>query len=229
MRQLTGALRCVLAILALTARLLLRAFNVRVEWIDASVFRRHHGFVFPNHISYLDALVIDSLIPMRFVAKAEIRRWPMVGYIARAAGCVFVQRDQKESRTQARASLARMGRYPPIVLFPEGGTGPPGRIRPFRYGAFEIAVDGGIPFLPCIIDYGAHAGQVYWDDRTLMGAAWQLLTHAEGPIIARVVPLRGIEPQPGDDPKRMAIAIHGAMNALLTSQRDEQQIIEPGL
>src|SRR5690606_16401682 len=114
-------------------------------------FRPLNGFVFPNHSTYLDILMMTHLIPMRFVAKQEVKRYPFVGPLAKAIGCVFVKRESKASRAQARVTLGKAERFPPIVLFPEGKTGSGETLQTFRQGAFEIAVAHEIPFLPCVI------------------------------------------------------------------------------
>lgn len=211
------------------ARSLLRIFALKVVWTNKAVFARHEGFIFPNHISYTDILIMAAFAPVRFLAKAEVAAWPMIGYIGKSIGSVFVKRENKESRTAAREALRHLEPFPPIILFPEGGTGPPGELRPFRYGAFEIVISSGVPFLPCIIDYGDNADAVYWGDENLFQSIYKLLTRSHGQVTATVVPLRPVEPLPDDDPKLLAIAIHGAMEALRQSRTDEAKLIEPGI
>jgi 1-acyl-sn-glycerol-3-phosphate acyltransferase len=132
-------------------RFFMLIFNIRYICPEPEKFNNLAGFVFPNHSTFLDILMMTQLIPMRFVAKQEVKRFPIVGPLAIAIGCVFVNRENKDSRIEARIKLAAAERYPPIVLFPEGKTGSGETIQPFRYGAFEIAVEHEIPFLPCVI------------------------------------------------------------------------------
>ena len=210
-------------------RALLRIFAIKTVWTNKAIFARHEGFIFPNHISYTDILIMAAYAPVRFLAKAEVAAWPMIGYIGKSIGSVFVRREDKDSRTAAREALRHLRPYPPIILFPEGGTGPPGELRPFRYGAFEIVISSRVPFLPCIIDYGDNAEAVYWGDENLFQSIYKLLTRSQGQVTATVVPLRPVEPLPDDDPKILAIAIHGAMEALRQSRIDEAKLIKPGI
>jgi 1-acyl-sn-glycerol-3-phosphate acyltransferase len=193
-------------ICTLTARFAMRLFNVRFACPAPEKFWQHRGLVFPNHLSYFDILMLFHILPMRFVSKAEVRAWPFVGWAAVAVGTVFVKREKKESRTQVRQDLARAGRYPPIVLFPEGGTGEANGLRPFRYGAFEIAVEHRIPYLLCAIVYERPEIMI-WRNESIVHALWRLAC-AAGPIHAQLVPLALVDPQPGDDPRQLAVQAH---------------------
>ena len=207
--------------------LLLRILGIPVQWDQPERFQAHRGFIFPNHTSFVDALIMASITPVRFLAKAEIARWPAVGTIGRSIGVIFVQRDDKASRTAARNALAHVAQFPPIVLFPEGGILSPDRLHPFRYGAFEIAVQGGFSILPCLITYNEPYA-VFWGDESIWSAAWRMLTRRT-PIVARVTPLRVIHPEPDDDPQQLAIQTHGAMDALRRSLGGADDVILPGL
>jgi 1-acyl-sn-glycerol-3-phosphate acyltransferase len=88
-----------------------------------------------NHISYLDIFAIGSVLPVAFTPKLEISRWPVIGYLCRMAGCVFIDRRPRavdEHRAMLDARLARGER---IVLFAEGTTSDGRDVLPFR-GAF---------------------------------------------------------------------------------------------
>lgn len=97
-------------------------FNIQIVCANPELFTQHQGFIFPNHISYLDIIVIVALTPSRFVAKAEVAKMPFIGWIAQQVQTVFVKRQDKRSRLQTREVLGTLTYYPPVVLFPEGGT-----------------------------------------------------------------------------------------------------------
>ncbi|MCA9901510.1 MAG: 1-acyl-sn-glycerol-3-phosphate acyltransferase, partial [Anaerolineales bacterium] len=122
----------------LMVRLILWILNVRVNCEEKEKIVGFDGFFFPNHVSYLEVLALYGVMPTRFLAKAEIKGWPVVGPIATAVGCVYVQRGDKESRQEARQALTQVETFPPITIFPEGKRGPGHELLPFRYGAFEI-------------------------------------------------------------------------------------------
>jgi 1-acyl-sn-glycerol-3-phosphate acyltransferase len=193
-------------------RLFMLIFKIRYICPQPEKFRRLEGFVFPNHSTYLDILMMTHLIPMRFVAKQEVRRFPIVGLLGRAIGCVFVKRESKASRLQARVTLAKADRFPPIVLFPEGKTGSGETLQPFRYGAFEIAAENEIPFLPCVILFDKPE-YVRWLGEKFPKVIWRLASRP-GWLTAQLIPLELIHPKKDDDPKQLAADAYGKMSAV---------------
>lgn len=188
------------------ARAFLRIFDVRFTPPAPEIFIEHEGFIFPNHLSYVDIVLLASMMPMRFLAKESVRSWPFIGWLARAVGTVFVDRGDMVSRQQARQQLVHVDRYPPIVVFPEGKIGPGGMLLPFRHGAFEIAAHNSTPFLPCAIIYDREA-LVNWGDETLWTAVWRLAGRS-GPVQARLIPLPAVFPRPEDNVQQLALQTH---------------------
>lgn len=195
------------------ARMVTRVMDVRVHCPEPEKIRNLRGFVFPNHSSYMDIVLAVHLIPMRFVAKEEIRRMPLVGLIAQAIGCVFVKRESKASRTEARLKLGQVKRYPPIVLFPEGRTNSSDDLLPFRHGAFAVAIENDVPYLPCVILFD-RPEIVRWQGDPFHRAVWRLASRS-GPINAFWIPLEPIQPQADDDPVQLAEKCQAAMTAVL--------------
>ena len=196
-------------ICTLVARLVMLVFNVRFHCPKPERIRQHRGLVFANHITYFDILMLLHVLPLRFVSAIQIRSWPLIGWVARAIGTVFVNRSDKPSRAETRKRIAEAERYPPIVLFPEGGIGPANALRPFRFGAFEIAIEYQIPYLPCAIIYD-RPEVVAWGDESFVRAFWRLAC-TPGPIHALLVPLTVVIPQPDSKPEPLAIAAHRAI------------------
>lgn len=93
-----------------------------------------------NHVSWLDILVLGSLDGVHFIAKAEMRRWPILGTFARQQRSVFVERDRRRaSPDQAREIAERLADGDPMVLFAEGTTGDGNRLLPFNSTLFSAA------------------------------------------------------------------------------------------
>ncbi|WP_420627528.1 lysophospholipid acyltransferase family protein [Candidatus Leptofilum sp.] len=194
-------------------RLMLPLFNVQFTALEAERIRQHDGFIFPNHLSFLDIILLISIFPLRFVSKAEIANWPFVGWVARAVDTVFVKREDKDSREKARDALAQLRTFPAVALFPEGGIyQPPDELKPFRYGAFEIAQAGGAAFIPAVFIYEP-LDIVFWRDEHLLTAVWRFASRPE-PVKARLFLLRTVHPAPEDDPRQLALESHGAMAAV---------------
>ena len=201
------------------AHILCRIFRVRVICEDVARLRYHKGFVFPNHQSLLDPLVLLSITPLRFLSAIEVRSYPFIGWLTQSIGTVFVARQDRNSRQQARSDiLSALARdpHPPIVLFPEGRLGPGHQLYPFRYGAFATAASKGIPYLLCGVRYRPldvavwHGGQ----GESLWQALWRLARFA-GSIQAEVIPLTAQQPDPQDDPAQLALFAQGLMAAAL--------------
>lgn len=194
-------------------RALLNVLEVSVLCTDETMLRRFSGFIFPNHVSYLDILVLLSITPVNFLAKDEVRKMPFIGWIAKAIGCVFVERSSKESRQAARHSLSRMNYFPPIVLYPEGKRGDGTALLPFRYGAFEIATDVGAPFLPCTITYN-HLDVAIWQRKENIGRALWRLASSGKPIHSKITMLEPFQPAPGESPVELSESMHEKMTAV---------------
>lgn len=109
-----------------------------------------------NHPSSFEDAGIPSLFDVDSLAKQEVRDWFLVGRIGAAAGTIFVKRDSRESRAAAARQIRRhlaTGRS--VALYPEGGIKGP-RLQPkFRYGAFAISLETGIPIVPVYLHYEA--------------------------------------------------------------------------
>jgi 1-acyl-sn-glycerol-3-phosphate acyltransferase len=86
-----------------------------------------------NHISWVDISILGSVLPVSFVSKAEVARWPVIGTLARLQRTVFIDRTRRSQTASATKAIAeRVGRGDIIVLFAEGTTGDGNRILPFR-------------------------------------------------------------------------------------------------
>ncbi len=205
------------------ARFLALLFNVHFTCTDPEKLQQHRGFIFPNHLSFLDIVLLLTIWPMRFVSMAELRTWPFIGWIAMAVETVFVNRTDKASRSGARKQLSKeLTHYPAIVLFPEGSISSTGDLQPFRYGAFEIAVQGSVPFVPCIFVY-ERWDVVGWTDEPLLAVVWRMCKHS-GPLRAKLYVRRSVQPTPGDDPRQLAGETQSVMKEMLAYARREYDV-----
>jgi len=118
-----------------------------------------------NHISYLDIPLMMSFVPrISFVAKDELRGWPIIGEAARKANTVFVKRENGGSRRNAReAVLKALAKGNRIVIFPSGTTSLD-ESKPWRRGAFEIAAEADCWVQPFRLSYNPLRSVAYIDD-----------------------------------------------------------------
>ncbi|MFP5391608.1 MAG: lysophospholipid acyltransferase family protein [Gammaproteobacteria bacterium] len=121
-----------------------------------------HALIVANHVSWLDIFVINALQPARFVAKAEIRAWPVLGWLAQKAGTVFIARgNRRDLRHIFKGLVVSLQQGERVALFPEGTTGPQGSLLPFHANLFEAAIDAGAPVQPYALRYVDETGALH--------------------------------------------------------------------
>jgi len=140
------------------------------------------GLLVCNHLSYLDIIVLSSITPCVFVAKANVAAWPLFGWLTRAAGAIFVDRRRKLSAAAAIDEMrAAMAEGALVVLFPEGTSSDGSGILPFKSALLQPALDLGCNITAAAIDYSLSRGSVadeicYWRDMTLVPHLLNLFT-----------------------------------------------------
>jgi len=141
-----------------------------------------------NHSSYVDIMVLGSLIPGSFVAKAEVAGWPLFGLLAKLQRTVFVDRRARLVAGQRDEMLRRLAKGDNLILFPEGTSSDGNHILPFKSALLSVAeleVDGGpIPVQPVSIAYthldgipmGRHFRPFYawYGDMDMASHIWQM-------------------------------------------------------
>lgn len=155
--------------------------GIRLTVTAREALREPTGFVFFNHVSYLDIPLLLAVRPFRFLAAAGVRRLPLIGWVARAVRTVFVHRGDGESREAARVSLMEAVRRSPtpIALAPEGGVQHGPYVQPFRHGAFEVAQTTGAPVLLIAVDYAPRGYAAWLDGESLLAGYWRLAARTE--------------------------------------------------
>ncbi|MBD3787055.1 MAG: 1-acyl-sn-glycerol-3-phosphate acyltransferase [Sphingomonadales bacterium] len=95
------------------------------------------GAVVANHGSWLDIFALNACQRVYFVSKAEVARWPGIGWLARATGTVFIRRDPREARAQTELFEARIRAGHHLLFFPEGTSTDACRVLPFKSTLFQ--------------------------------------------------------------------------------------------
>ena len=141
------------------------------------------GLIVSNHLSYVDILVIGSVCPAVFVAKSEVRRWPIFGWLSEMAGAIFIERGRSRTVRDQLAEIIRpLAAGVPVVLFPEGTSSDGSRVLPFYSSLLEAARLAESPVTPCAIRYelddaGCVSREVcYWGDMVFGGHLFKLLS-----------------------------------------------------
>ncbi|HSH00956.1 MAG TPA: lysophospholipid acyltransferase family protein [Anaerolineae bacterium] len=198
-----------------TARFYCWLFNVEIVGANKEKIGAHQGLLFANHVTYFDIFVLSTFIPLRYLAKEEVLNIPFVGRVGRIIGCVFVKREDKSSRRQARQVIGKLETYPAITIYPEGRRGTGEGLLPFRYGAFAIALEHGIPILPCVIKYEQFEYMIWQRSEGILRAIWRLGSRPGGRLRARLVLLPVVVPREGDTAEGLAKAVQAEMEAIL--------------
>jgi 1-acyl-sn-glycerol-3-phosphate acyltransferase len=116
-----------------------------------------------NHISWIDIPLLHSIAAMGFVAKSEIARWPLLGWMARAGGTVFHERGSHDSASGVTAAMARrLAEGGRVAIFPEGGILPGEGVKRFHARMLGPAIDAGVPVQPVMLRYSRN-GRTYHD------------------------------------------------------------------
>ena len=107
-----------------------------------------------NHISWLDIFVINTIHPCRFVAKSDIRSWPLIGWLCEHTGTIFIARGKQRDVRRIYAGLVKsIHEGERVAFFPEGTTAPQGTVLPFHANLFEAAIEAEVPVQPYALRY----------------------------------------------------------------------------
>lgn len=156
---------------------------VRALGVDLRLHQHHREplpsryILIANHPSAFEDVGIPALFDVVSLAKWDVQNWWLVGRIARAAGTLFVKRDDADSRRAAReAMVAAVRGGDKLALYPEGGCKGRRLHHEFRSGAFDVAMQTGVPILPLFLHYEAQDVFEWRDPQTLLQKLWHILT-----------------------------------------------------
>lgn len=142
-----------------------------------------------NHTSYVDITILGALIEGSFIAKSEVARWPLFGWLAKLQRTVFVDRRVRSTATQRDAIRERLDRGDDLILFPEGTGNDGNRVLPFKSALFSVADYAGprgpLPVQPVSVAYvrldGIPLGRfhrpffAWYGDMTLTPHLWTMV------------------------------------------------------
>lgn len=132
---------------------LLRILAIRVR-VVGEVPRDSHVTV-ANHVSWLDITLLSACEDTRFIAKSEIRDWPVAGWLANAAGTFYIRRGKGGARPLVERLVPHLLAGGSVVLFPEGTTTDGSDVLPFHARLFSAPIDADAWVQPVALRYGA--------------------------------------------------------------------------
>jgi 1-acyl-sn-glycerol-3-phosphate acyltransferase len=133
-----------------------------------------------NHISWLDIFVIDATLPATFVAKSEIRDWPIAGWLCTLVGTLYIERGKRSAVRHAREIMTRqIERGTLIAIFPEGTTTYGRTLERFHAALFQPALDAAATLVPVALRYrdaeGRHTDSAgYVGDTSFLASVWSI-------------------------------------------------------
>lgn len=156
-----------------------RALGVTVEGQG----RSHDGpaLIVANHISWLDILAINAVHPARFVSKADVKHWPVLGWLIGCGGTLFIERERKRDALRVVHQIAAaLKQGDTIAMFPEGTTGDGTTLLPFHANLLQAAISTDALLQPVALRYADDGGSpsqaVVWvGDSTLAESLWKVV------------------------------------------------------
>jgi 1-acyl-sn-glycerol-3-phosphate acyltransferase len=135
-----------------------------------------------NHVSWLDIVVMNAARHSRFISKADVQRWPLLGSLAKGGGTLFIERESRRDAMRVVHHMVEHLRSGEILaVFPEGTTGDGTTVKPFHANLLQAPISANVPVQPVAIRYVDIASGLrsfapcYVDDDTLVQSLWRTL------------------------------------------------------
>ena len=161
-----------------------------------------------NHISWVDILILHATCHCRFVAKADVKRWPLIGTLATGAGTLYVQRESRRDAMRVVHQMAEALRDGDILaVFPEGTTGDGESVLPFHSNLLQAAISANASVQTVAIRYlDATSGRSsravsYMGDESLVRSIWRTLAAQQ---LCAVVSFGRVQRADGRDRRTLA-------------------------
>ena len=134
-----------------------------------------------NHISWLDILAVNAVQPVRFVSKADVRHWPLLGWLVACGGTLFIERERKRDALRVVHLVADALKHgEKVAVFPEGTTGDGHALLPFHANLLQAAIATETPVQAIALRFSdaQHAvspAVAFLGDTTLAQSFWQVV------------------------------------------------------
>ncbi len=175
---------------------LLRALHIRVNTFGVLPPANTQGVMFvANHVSWADIHALNSLVPLRFVAKSDIREWPVFGYLVAKANTLFIDRSKKQQAGRIVETVSNsLKAGDNLCYFPEGTTSDGTHMLPFKSSVLQAAINANTQIWPVAIRYVNADGSIntemaYEGDTSLIESMWRIISQKNS-----VVELYFLEP-----------------------------------
>jgi 1-acyl-sn-glycerol-3-phosphate acyltransferase len=198
---------------------LLKCFNFQLVTKGALPLANTRGTLFvANHISWADIHALNSVIPIRFIAKSEIQSWPVFGYLVRKSGTLFINRaSRKDAARIVSLATDALAAGDNCGFFPEGTTTEGTHVLQFKGSVLQAAIDAETMIQPLVIRYPDANNQpntrVAYAGETTMAESMQSILSMQAPVVE----LHFLPPIVAKNHTRQALAqlLHAQIAALI--------------
>jgi lyso-ornithine lipid O-acyltransferase len=174
------------------------------------------GLLISNHLSYLDILVISTITPAVFVAKREVKAWPIMGLLARLGGSVFIDRQRRTHVGKVNNEIENaLNDGALVVIFPEGTSSDGQTVLPFKSSLLELATQLNRPLTVSYLQYSLADGDAgneicYWGEAVFLPHMINLLSKRSVRVTVRFASV----PNRSNDRKELAQHLHAVVAGL---------------
>ncbi|MDH1009687.1 1-acyl-sn-glycerol-3-phosphate acyltransferase [Pseudomonas nicosulfuronedens] len=178
-----------------------------------------------NHVSWVDIPLLGGLLPLTFLSKAEVRQWPVAGWLAEKAGTLFIRRGSGDSRMINAQLATHLSRGRSLLVFPEGTTTDGQGLRTFHGRLMASAIEAGVPVQPVALRYRRN-GQAcelapFIGDDDLVSHLKRLFAHDRGIVEIHLLPVLSSAHQ---DRNLLARQAHAAIHAVVCEVQEAPAI-----
>jgi 1-acyl-sn-glycerol-3-phosphate acyltransferase len=198
---------------------------LRVMGINLVVEGQPHAggkLIVGNHVSWLDIMAINATHPSRFVSKAEVGQWPLIGRLVTAADTLYLVREKRRDAKRVLGLMSEALRQgDTVAVFPEGTTGSGHNVMHFHGNLLQSAIDAEVPVQPLAIRYRDRQHEIsvaaaYIGDATLIQSLWWVATARELTVHVRILPAQGCRHA---DRRALAELLRAQIGSALDAQR----------
>ena len=215
------------------SRQLLDILNIGIRTEGQWSVRGEGGYlVVANHVSWLDIFVLNAIYPARFIAKAEVRNWPLIGWLCKRSNTIFIERAMRQDAASINQQVSLLLKQGVCVgLFPEGTTTDGKQVGHFHSALIQPAIDAGAMLCPIALRYQHENGEqsnavTFTGDMTLSRSIRRILRSPRFDVLLAFTPLLATT---GENRRVLARAAQKAISQELRDaaslrQKPEQEI-----
>lgn len=211
---------------------LLTILNIGIQ-IEGQQLPRGEGgcLLVANHVSWLDIYVLNAIHPAQFIAKSEVRHWPVIGWLAKRCGTIFIARALRQKTSSINRQVGLLLQQGACIgLFPEGTTTDGKQVGHFHSALIQPAIDAGVRMHPMVLRYqgengGPGSAAAFIGATTLIQSIWRILRCRHLNALVMFTPVlvtAGVDRRSLARTAQIAIA-QGLQNAGTTRQAGETQ------